>query len=239
MAETRRFLQFWSVMAAHTLARGPVAMAHAARGNRAGVEAQQVGWARAQMAVAGVTATLEGAEHLTGTGPYVVLSNHASNFDPVVLFATLPIGMTYVAKQELRRVPIFGTMIAHTGAVFVDRGNSQAAIAAMHVAADRVRNGQNVLVFPEGHRSRDGHLQAFKKGGFLLAIEAGVPLLPVVLHGTFGILPPGAKSPHSGHIRVQILPPVATTGLTPADRDALVARVHADMAAALGESAPT
>ena len=218
-------------MAVQTLARGPLAIWAAARGAMPEVEQHQVDWARAQLRASRVRVHVTGADHVQARRPYVIIANHASNFDPLVLFASVPTGMTYVAKAELLKVPVFGGIIRRTGAVFVDRGDTQKAVAAMQAAADRVRNGQSVLVFAEGTRSRDGQLKSFKKGGFLLALEAGVDILPVVLQGTNQVLPYGARVPLPGEVRVTILPPIASGGMP---RDALMAQVHAQMAAVLG-----
>ena len=224
--------RYWTVMAAQTLVRGPLAVWSASRGQMAEVEQHQVHWARAQLRASGVRVHVSGAAHVQVGKPYVIVANHVSNFDPITLFASVPTGMTYVAKMELLKVPVFGEIIRRTGAVFVDRGDTHKAVAAMQAAASRVRGGQSVLVFPEGTRSRDGQLQSFKKGGFLLAQQAGVDILPVVLRGTADVLPYGARVPLPGAVHVTILPPVPTIG---ASRDALMAQVHAQMAAVLAE----
>lgn len=222
--------RYWTVMAAQTLARGPMAIWAASRGAMSKVEQHQVLWARAQLSASRVRLEVTGEHNVKPRRPYVIIANHVSNFDPIALFAAVPTGMTYVAKSELVKVPIFGEIIRRTGAVFVDRGDTQKAVAAMQAAADRVREGQSVLVFPEGTRSRDGQLKSFKKGGFLLAQQAGVDLLPVVIRGTADVLPYGARVPMPGSVHVTILPPVPTVGTT---RDALMADVHARMAAVL------
>ena len=231
MAIVRLGVKYWAVMVAQTLGRGPLAMWSAARGQMATVEQHQARWARAQLDAVHTRVHVTGAAHVQPGQPYVIVANHQSNFDPLVLFAHVPTGMTYVAKRELLKVPIFGAIIRRTGAVFVDRGDSGKAVAAMQAAADRVRAGQSVLVFPEGTRSRDGQLQPFKKGGFWLAQQAGVPILPVVLRGTADVLPYGARVPRTQRtVHVTILPPVPTAGT---NREALVAAVHAQMAAVL------
>ncbi len=235
MGMVRTGVKYWSVMAAQTLARGPAAMWSAAHGDRTTVEAHQARWARAQFAAINLQLRVSGAAHVQPGKPYVIIANHTSNFDPLALFAAVPTGMTYVAKMELLKVPVFGAIIRRTGAVFVDRGDSQKAVAAMQAAADRVRTGQSVLVFPEGTRSRDGQLKSFKKGGFWLAQQAGVDILPVVVRGTAAVLPYGARVPRAnGRVHVTILPPVPSVGM---DRDALVAAVHAQMAAVLADPA--
>jgi 1-acyl-sn-glycerol-3-phosphate acyltransferase len=218
-------------MVTQTLARGPLAIWSASHGDMAAVEQHQVAWARAQLRAIRAQLDVHGAEHVQSGRPYVIIANHVSNLDPIALFAAVPTGMTYVAKNELLKVPIFGPIIRRTGAVFVDRGNSARAVQSMQAAADRVRAGQSVLVFPEGTRSRDAHLRPFKKGGFLLAQQSGVEILPVVLQGTSDLLPYGARVPRSGgRIRATILPPTPTTNVTV---EALIATVQAQMTAVL------
>lgn len=234
MGLIRNTVSYWTVMTAQTAVRGPLAMWSAARGNMAGVEHQQMRWAQAQLHAVRARPHVSGAAHVQPGRPYVIVANHISSFDPIAVFAHVPTGMTYVAKSELLRVPVFGAIIRRTGAVFVDRGNSQRAVAAMQAAVDRVRAGQSVLVFPEGTRSRDGRLKPFKKGGFLLAQQAGVEILPVVLRGTDDIVPYGSLVPKpDGRLHVTILPPVPTVGT---DRDTLMATVHAQMVAALART---
>jgi 1-acyl-sn-glycerol-3-phosphate acyltransferase len=206
------------------------------RGDMRTVERQQRKWGTSIAAAAGLEVAVEGAHLVDPARPYVVVSNHVSALDPVVLFAALPIGVTYVAKRELLGVPVFGPIIARTGAIFIDRHDSARSHAAMDDAAQRVRDGQSVLVFAEGTRSRTGKLKPFKKGGFVLAIAAQVEVLPVSLCGVFEKLPPGGVVPRPGKVTVKIHAPVATAGMGYGDRDGLAERVRAAIEGGLGQN---
>ncbi len=227
---TARDIWFYVVFTAQTAQCGARAMLSAVSGNPRGVEAMQRKWGHALVQAAAVDVQTEGAEYVDPRKPYVVLSNHTSGLDPLVLFAGMPIGFTYVAKSELLRIPIFGWIIGRTGAVFIDRGNAASARGTLSKAADRVRAGQSVLVFPEGTRSLDGKVQEFKKGGFVLALEAQVDLLPVTIIGAFESCPTGSNFAKPGKVILRIHPPISTRGLGYEDRDALMARAHAVIA---------
>jgi 1-acyl-sn-glycerol-3-phosphate acyltransferase len=191
------------------------------RGDMRGVERQQRKWGEGILRAAGARLTVFGAENIDAKRPYVVVSNHASLLDPPALFAALPIGMTYVAKIELLAVPVFGAIIGRTGAVFVPRTDHDRSHQAMQLAAKRVREGQNVLVFAEGTRSRDGRLQPFKKGAFVLAIAAGADILPVTIRGSHALMPAHGNKIRSGPLEVHIHPPIRTAGLEYSDREQL------------------
>ena len=149
---------------------------------------------------------------------------------------SLVIGFTYVAKAELLRVPVFGWIIGKTGAVFVDRGDGQKARATLKRAAARVRDGQCVLVFAEGTRSMDGRVRRFKKGSFVLALEAQCDILPVAIAGSVHIVRKDSVLPRPGPVELHILEPIPTAGLSYADRDVLIHRVRSAIAADLGQT---
>ncbi|MFZ4577715.1 MAG: lysophospholipid acyltransferase family protein [Myxococcota bacterium] len=231
-----RHLWFYGVMGAMTASCGVRAVVAGVRGRVAEIERQQRRWAQALLSAAKVDVEVRGAEHIRPGRPCVIVSNHASSLDPLVLFLGMPMGFTYVAKRELLKVPIFGWIIRRTGAVFVDRGDNAAARASLKVAADRMRAGQHVLVFPEGTRSPDGRLQPFKKGGFVLAIDAGADLLPVSIVGASALCPRDHWFIRPGKVVLCIHPPISTQGRTYEDREALMAAVHGAIDAGLGET---
>lgn len=157
--------------------------------------------------------------------PVLFVANHQSLLDPPVLLAYLPHDMRVFPKVELFRVPIMGTLMRVAGFVPVDRERPEVARREMRKALDRLRRSISFLIFPEGTRSRTGRLQAFRRGGFVLAIEAGVPIVPVSLWGTYESLPKGTWRIRPGTVHVVVHPAVPTQGLTPDDRHALTARV--------------
>lgn len=187
-------------------------------------------WTRALLLVGGVRVRVHGVDRMgDGRQPAVFASNHVSWYDVFVLAGTLP-RYSFVAKAELLRIPVFGPGARAVGTVPIERDNRKSAFASYDAAADIVRAGRPVVLFPEGTRGRTYALRPFKKGPFVLAIAAGVPVTPVVIHGTMAVMPKGAWRIRSGVVDVHFLEPVPTSGLTYDDRDALSATVHARMA---------
>ena len=190
-----------------------------------------VAWCRFMLRANGLTVGVQGAEHLAGLGPCVFVANHQSWVDVWAACTALPGPLRFVAKEELTRIPFFGPALRAAGHISIDRKDRTSAVAAYARAAEIVRQGVRAVIFAEGTRSRTGRLQPFKKGPFVLAILAQVPVVPVLIEGTFDILPKGAGCPRPGPITVHIGPPIATTGLRYEDRDALIARCRAAMVA--------
>jgi 1-acyl-sn-glycerol-3-phosphate acyltransferase len=157
-------------------------------------------------------------------GPVVFASNHESALDIWVLFAVLGRGFRFIAKQELFRIPMFGWYLALGGHIPVDRTNRARAIASLRRAGETVRSGTSLVVFPEGTRSRDGRVHAFKKGPFAVAKEAGVPVVPVAISGSGRITPSHVIAVHPGTIRVAAGEPV-DPALFP-DKNALLEEVR-------------
>ncbi len=184
-------------------------------------------WSRAVLWFAGVTVTVEWRGRLSKDQTYVFMANHLSAVDIWALYAALPLRVRMIAKKQLGAIPLLGWGMRAGRFIFVDRANAIAARRSIDEAGRRIRGGDSVLIFPEGTRSRDGRLGAFKKGGFHLAIEAGVPVVPIALHGTRACMPRSSLLLRPGHVHVTFGEPVPTTGLTDADRHALLERVRA------------
>lgn len=191
-------------------------------------------WGRALCWLAGVRIRTHGLERLHDGQPHILVANHVSMFDVFVLAAILP-RMNFVAKAELGRVPLFGRGARAAGQLFIERGSRKDAFAVYDVAAARVREGAMVIVFPEGTRGQSYDLRPFKKGPFVLAIAAGVPIAPVLIHGTLEVHRSGSVPIRSGVVDVHCLPDIATAGLDYARRDELAQRVHDVMRQALHE----
>jgi 1-acyl-sn-glycerol-3-phosphate acyltransferase len=190
-------------------------------------------WSRLITRFAGVRVEVVEQSALTPGQAYVFMSNHMSSLDIWSLFVALPVPVRMLAKKQLAKIPLFGWAMWAGRFIFIDRQNAAAARRSMIEAARRIRGGQPVLLFPEGTRSRDGHMGPFKKGGFRLAIEAGVPIVPVALHGTRAAMPAGSLLLRSGHVRVAIGEPIPTAGLAGEDRDQLLEQVREKIAAML------
>jgi 1-acyl-sn-glycerol-3-phosphate acyltransferase len=199
-------------------------------------------WARAILAVAGVRVVLHDGERLVPNEAHIFVSNHVSWFDVLVLVLVLP-QYSFVAKAELFKVPLFGTAARAVGTIPIERENRKAAFQSYEEAAVRIRAGRNVVVYPEGTRGRSYALRPFKKGPFVLAVAAGVPIIPTVIHGTIEVNPRGTLRVRPGSVDVHLLDPVPTAGLTYEDRDALSRATYERMAECLRrehgvESAP-
>ena len=159
----------------------------------------------------------------------VYISNHVSWFDVFVLAAELP-RYSFIAKSELRKIPMFGYGAEAAGIVFLDRDNRKAAFESYKLAAKEVERGRSIVVFPEGTRGRDYHLRPFKKGPFVLAIASQCPIIPTIIHGSREVMPKGSFRVRSGVIDVHFLDPIETKGLDYDDRAELMMRVWSRMA---------
>jgi 1-acyl-sn-glycerol-3-phosphate acyltransferase len=144
---------------------------------------------------------------------YVVVSNHESNADPFLL-SHLPFAMRFIAKEELFRLPLLGWLMRCGGDVRLKRGDATSVRAMMAECERTLRGGLPVMIFPEGTRSRDGQLLPFKDGAFRLAIQAGAPILPLVIEGTRTCMPKGSRWFGVARASVRILDPIATDGMT-------------------------
>jgi 1-acyl-sn-glycerol-3-phosphate acyltransferase len=171
---------------------------------------------------------VSGLEHVPTHAPVIFMSNHQSLVDIAAIVQTLPRTQSwrFVAKKELTRVPIFGQALIATGQIIIDRGDREKAVASLKHAAERIRAGVSVIVFPEGTRSPSGSLRPFKSGPFHLALEAQVPIIPVTVSGTQRITPKGSLVVHPGTARIVYGKPIPTRGLVVGERRLLKARVR-------------
>jgi len=171
-------------------------------------------WARGILFVSRIKVTVNGLANIDPTQSYVYMSNHQSNFDIPVLLAFLPVQFRWLAKAELFKIPIFGRAMRGAGYVKIDRFNQEAAFESINEAARKMKNGVSVMIFPEGTRSLDGNLRSFKKGGFIMAVDAGVPIVPVVIKGTWPIMDKSSLRINTGEVSLNIETPIATTDYT-------------------------
>jgi 1-acyl-sn-glycerol-3-phosphate acyltransferase len=189
-------------------------------------------WPRWVLAVAGVRIHQHGVEHRPRGVGALYISNHVGWFDVFSLAAVVP-RATFVAKRELRRLPMFGWGAEVVGIVFIDRENRKAAFESYKDAAREVENGRAIVICPEGTRGFDYRLRPFKKGPFVLAIAAQSPIVPTVVYGAREIMAKGSARVRAGDIHVHYLPPIATTGMTYDDRGTLMNATWRAMAEAL------
>ena len=167
-----------------------------------------------------------GFDVFTWDQPCILMANHESYLDVPALIAVLPSPVRFVARKEVFKTPIMGQAMRATGQISIDRSNRDQAIESLSRAARQISNGRTVLVFPEGTRSKDGEIQSFKKGGFMLALEAQVPIIPVGVSGTRGLVPRGEWRFQPGVVGVAMGEPIETKGLTVEDREALMGSVR-------------
>ena len=164
-------------------------------------------WARLALALNFVRVTVAGVEHIPD-GPVIFMSNHQSNFDILALLAGMPRRIYWIAKKELFAIPVFGPSMRRGGYIPLDRTDGRKALKSMDNAAAIIRDGKSVVMFPEGTRSKDCGLLPFKRGGFLLALRAGVPVVPITINGSGRINPAGRIRLHGGTISITLHPPL-------------------------------
>jgi 1-acyl-sn-glycerol-3-phosphate acyltransferase len=193
---------------------------------------------RLGFAVSGLDYRASGTEHIDPGRPAVYAVNHTSNLEPPVIYLllreTFP-RLQILYKSVLRRTPIMGRIFDIAGFVPIDRRNRSQSDRAIAQAVRQIREGNNFMVFPEGTRSRTGELLPFKKGAFLMAIQAGAPIVPVAIAGAEKAMRKGSPVIWPTVMQVKVGQPVLTAGLAPQDRDRVMEAVRAKMATMLDE----
>jgi 1-acyl-sn-glycerol-3-phosphate acyltransferase len=183
----------------------------------------------------GARLRVSGLEHLDPREPYVFIANHRSFLDTATLFCFVGRRIGLLAKKELLKVPILGYGMGFVNILAIDRSNRERALVTTKAATDRLRAGVSFGVFAEGTRARPGQLLPFKRGGFYMAVEAGVRVVPVAIRNTDELMGKGTGAARPGTIEMIILPPVETKGLTTdADVKQLAERTRALIAVELG-----
>lgn len=191
-------------------------------------------WSRLVLKTSGVHVRVLGVENLRRDRPQVIAVNHQSMYDVFALATVIPVRYHFVAKRELSRIPIFGRAARAAGHVFLNRGDRAAAIESLKAAGAKLGAAQSsAIVFPEGTRSLTGELQPFKKGPFIMAIEASAPIVPTAIDGTFGILPKRGRRIRPQPVTVWFGEPVDVTAYEYERREELIAEVHTRMKAML------
>jgi 1-acyl-sn-glycerol-3-phosphate acyltransferase len=188
-------------------------------------------WSPGLLKAAGVTLDVQGLEGIDWSKPHVFVANHQSMIDIPVMFVALPVNLHFIAKAELFLVPFLGWYMRASGMIPVDRNNPDQAKSTLNRSALRVKNGENILAFVEGTRSRDGVIRPFKKGAFVLALQAQVPVVPVAIEGAQRCLPADGFAVRPATIRVRFGTPIPTAGKSLDDKDALIKAAHAAVVA--------
>ena len=193
-------------------------------------------WGRSILVVSGIHVEISGLENTRQLQSCIYMCNHQSNYDIPVLLGKLPVQFRWLAKAELFRIPLFGRSMRGAGYISIDRFDRTSAFQSLDRAAETIRQGTSVMIFPEGTRSADGKLQPFKKGGFVLAVDAGVPIVPVVISGTHEIMPKGRLMVRRQPVKVQVKPPIETSTYTRSTKAELMSQVRRSMLASASQS---
>ncbi len=188
-------------------------------------------WSRILLRICGITITVRGKEKLVAGQNYIYVSNHASLLDIPCVAAGIPDQVRIVYKKELEKIPIFGWQLKWGAYVAIDRGNSAEARKSLDEAIERIRHGASVLLYAEGTRTLDGKLKPFKRGAFNLAVSSGIPVIPLTINGTFGVLPKGSLALQPRPVELVLEDPIDVG--TEQGKDAelrLMEKVHAAIA---------
>jgi len=195
-------------------------------------------WARALLAAAGIDLRVEGAERIDPKQRFVLVANHSSYFDIPCIFVAIPQPIRFMAKKSLFSIPIFGWSLARAGFIPIDRKNRRTAVKSFELAVERIRKGNTVVVFPEEGRSRQREMRPFQRGGFLLALRSGLPVLPVAIQGNFDVFRAGARRITPGPVTVRVGTPIPTEGLTVREKDRLLEESRGQISMMLSGDAP-
>lgn len=182
-------------------------------------------WAWLIIKSSGVRVALSGRDHIEEGRPYVLMANHQGAFDIFALLAYLPVNFKWVAREEIFRIPVLGWAMAAAGYISIDRKGKKKAMESVERAVAKIRDGASVLVFPEGTRSPDGEIHPFKRGGFTLAVKAGVPIIPISIRGSRNVLPRSSLRLRPGRIEIIVGKRVRTDDRSLADRGSLMEEV--------------
>lgn len=184
-------------------------------------------WSRIISALMGLKISVFGTENLEPGASYIITPNHQGIADIHAMASALPVYFRWVLKKELLRIPVFGWALWCTGPIAIDRSNTANSIETLNKEKDeKLKDGWSVLIYPEGTRTPDGNLKDFKKGAFMMAVQTGIAILPVVCNGAFKILPKKTIALRPGHVTLTICPPIPTQGLSEEDVPELMSKTR-------------
>jgi 1-acyl-sn-glycerol-3-phosphate acyltransferase len=183
-------------------------------------------WGSILLKISSTKVQVIGPENVLHGKPQIFMANHQSDFDILISLAYIPGQFRWIAKKELFAIPVFGQAMKSAGYIEIDRQNHEKAMQSLDLAALRIREGKSVMTFPEGTRSRDGEIKAFKQGLFYLAIQSGVPIVPISIIGSGAIMPKRSLKVKPGKITLVIDKPISVKGYTLENRQELINKVR-------------
>lgn len=178
-------------------------------------------WARSIVRAAGIRLETENVDRIEGDRRYILVANHTSYFDIPCIYAAIPQPIRFLAKISLFRIPIFGWALGRAGFIPIDRKNRRTAVKSFDLAAERIRKGNTIVVFPEEGRSATREMRPFQRGGFLLAIKSELPILPLAIDGMFDVFPVGATRVRPGRVVIRVGTPIPTVEVTVREKERL------------------
>ena len=190
-------------------------------------------WAKVILRVCGIHVTVHGLENVSPEIPRIYMCNHQSFFDIWTILAFLPVDFKFILKQELMKIPLLGPAMTRAGYIGIERKDPREAVKSIAVAAQRIKDGASVLIFPEGTRSPDGRLLSFKRGGFKLAFKSGCDIVPMVINGSHRIATKGSLRINKGSFSFRIGEPISLSGYGKKDIQRLMDEVHETIGATL------
>jgi len=191
-------------------------------------------WSRSLVLAAGIDLRVENVERIDPAKRYILIANHYSYFDIPCILTAIPQPIRFMAKKSLFSIPIFGWALGRAGFIPVDRKNRRTAVKSFDLAAQRIRRGNTVVVFPEEGRSKYREMREFQRGAFLLALKSELDMIPMAIDGTYDVFPVGAKRITPGPVTIRVGTPIPTAGLTLRDKERLASEARAQIEGMLG-----
>ena len=186
-------------------------------------------WARSLVRAAGIDLHIDNVERIDPARRYILVANHYSYFDIPCILTAIPQPIRFMAKKSLFSIPIFGWALGRAGFIPVDRKNRRTAVKSFDLAAQRIRRGNTVVVFPEEGRSKYREMREFQRGAFLLGLKSELEMVPMAIDGTYDVFPVGATRVTPGRVTIRVGTPIPTAGLTLRDKEKLATEARAQI----------
>jgi 1-acyl-sn-glycerol-3-phosphate acyltransferase len=195
-------------------------------------------WAQSAIASNGSEIKVIGNENVPASGGVLFIANHQSNFDIPILIGFVPRDKGFIAKHEMLKIPVFSRWMRYLGCLFIDRGDARQSLKVLNEAAERLKQGHSLVIFPEGTRSKDGTVGQFKSGSLKIAVKANVPIVPITINGSMNIMPKGTSFIKSACVEVIVSPPLILDELPDKDTNLIAEKVRSIIVANLGINSP-